>query len=134
MRALTMTLLALVACGHASRAMVRYQLVSSEHQAEFFAHGTTLVMRVSNPGVGTLVPYPPEVENGKVVLDIGAVSGGTRDKRTHCLPIQGADPGADWPNRLFLREPDGKLVKIGSVDTGPRAREAAAQCAARAAR
>ena len=128
MRAPAMTLLALVACGHAS--MVTYQGVRSEHEAEFFADGTTLVMRVSNPGVGTLVPYPPAMENGKVVLEIGVVSGGTRTKRTHCLPIQGANPGADWPNRLFLREYDGKLVKIASVNTGEPARAAAALCAA----
>jgi hypothetical protein len=111
--------------------MIGYASIRAEREARFFAAGNTLVMMVRDPPGVVLVPYPPTLEEGRVVLNAGLASVGDGGVHIHCFDVARLSPPSDWPDRLHWREPDNALSRVTEVDRSDAAQALAARCPAR---
>ncbi len=117
----------LISCATPKGSMLDYSHLKSSYAGEFFAHEQTLVLRVENPVGLTVVPYPPRLEEGRVVVFAGLVSSGGSGERFHGFEISALDPPPDWASLLFWREPDGRLAPV-ACRHGDEARRLTRRC------
>jgi len=118
------------ACSPTTSSMVGYASVRADREARFFAVGDTLVMTVRDPSGVVLVPYPPTLDEGRVVVNAGLASAGDGGEHIHCFDVAQLAPPSDWPERLYWREPDNTLSRVTEVDRSDAAHALAAKCPA----
>lgn len=129
---LVLALLGLGACGPVTSSMIGYTSIRTYRDARFYVAGDALVMTVRDPPGVVLVPYPPTLDEGRVVLNAGLASAGDGGEHIHCFDVARLSPPSDWPDRLYWREPDGTLSHVTEVDRSDAARALAARCPAHA--
>ena len=133
-RALRLSILLAVlgigACSPTTSSMIDYASIRAGREARFFAVGDTLVMMVRDPPGVVLVPYPPTLDEGRVVMNAGLASAGDGGEHIHCFDVAPLAPPSDWPERLYWREPDRALSRVTEVDRSDAAHALAAKCPA----
>ncbi|MDC0744931.1 hypothetical protein [Polyangium mundeleinium] len=127
---LVLAALGIGACSPTTSSMIGYASARADREARFFVVGDTLVMTVRDPPGVVLVPYPPTLDEGRVVVNAGLASAGDGGVHVHCFDVAQLSPPSDWPERLYWREPDNTLSRVAEVDRSDAAHALAAKCPA----
>jgi len=128
-RCLTLSTAFVGACALGLSPMIDYSALRTERQAQFFADGSMIVVRASNPQGGNLaLDAEPLLDQRRVVLVAGVTSSGSAGPKTYCRDLAPLSPPSDWPSHVYWRNRSGELVHIEPIDQGEAARRMAAEC------
>jgi hypothetical protein len=120
-------LVASTACGGPPPAMIEHAHAVAGYGVELFAEGNTLAIHVHQPSGMNMVLWDPILEDGRVAITAGVVSGGGDYDRVYCFDVGGLSPAPAWAEHVRWREPGGGAVTPRAT-RGAAAHDAVGRC------